>query len=346
MNRLKNFLVLAVISLFVGACGPPMLENWVEVGNEETAFVIPLEGDSLDGQKKFDSIDFLEEKKVSSKRIILPLRKKATGRFDSWQFIWVPTAKVVKVKRSPVTREWTGGDNGTSPGVDQGIHVESLDSVGFTVGANTTAHIEEHHTARFLYSYPGDNLAEVIDTNVRGLATEYLSSHFGTLPLDGEVSCKTEKKKISEGCHEYLKNFFIEKGITIDSFGLVGGLLFDDPEIQSSITDQVKSAQDLIVAQNERRSQLERNQRDQEIADRDAYVKQKLAEGEGNAEIALAQAKAEAASILWNAREAILLELEVFERKKAAEAKLAAGSNLPNAILPAGSPLLMGLDTK
>jgi len=75
-------------------------------------------------------------------------------------------------------------------------------------------------------------------------------------------------------------------------------------------------------------------------------VKILRAEGEAGSAIAAAQGEAEAAKIIESSKEAVLLKLTVLERTLAAQAKVAAASNLPKNILPSGSPLLMGLDTR
>jgi len=80
-------------------------DRHVVIGPNETAFVIPLEGDST-AQGRVQSIDALEKAKVMAKRIYLPVRKRDLGRGPA-NYEWVPTLKVVKVDRSPVTREWT-----------------------------------------------------------------------------------------------------------------------------------------------------------------------------------------------------------------------------------------------
>ena len=49
---------------------------------------------------------------------------------------------VLKVDRSPVTREWNSA-GGNRKGSDQAIWIESADSVGFSMGVSCTAFIKE-----------------------------------------------------------------------------------------------------------------------------------------------------------------------------------------------------------
>ena len=143
MRNFNFILLLIAVFTVVGltGCGPYPTEQAVEVKNNETAFVVPLEGDSKSKQAQFMSIEYLEKAKVATKRIIIPLRKRSLGR--AWfDYEWIPLARVIVVDRSPVTREWLD---------KEGIKVESLDSVGFTVGVNCTGMIREEDAAKFLY---------------------------------------------------------------------------------------------------------------------------------------------------------------------------------------------------
>jgi len=103
---MKNVFLLIIIAVLASACGPARIDEFIEVKPSETAFVIPLEGDTK-AQGKFNSEKYLIDKKVAAKRIYLPLRKVDTGRFW-WQYAWVPTVKVITVDRKPITFEWEG----------------------------------------------------------------------------------------------------------------------------------------------------------------------------------------------------------------------------------------------
>src|SRR5438067_4196997 len=79
--------------------------EYTEIDTSETGFLIPLEGDTA-GQAKFASQQYLEEKKVAAKRVQITHRWNQTGRLPN-DGSWIPTVRLVKVKRSPITREWT-----------------------------------------------------------------------------------------------------------------------------------------------------------------------------------------------------------------------------------------------
>jgi hypothetical protein len=64
----------ALIALLVGltACAPRPVDEYVEIGPSETAFLVSLEGNTKEAQGKLNSIEFLEKNKVQAKRIFIP----------------------------------------------------------------------------------------------------------------------------------------------------------------------------------------------------------------------------------------------------------------------------------
>jgi hypothetical protein len=319
-----GLLLVFVLSPFAQGCmGPPKLELIQEIGTSETAFLVPLEGNTKDNQGKFDSIEYLEAKKLAAKRVSLPQRKLDTGR-GWWAYKYIPTARVIKVDRSPVTREWTDAKtNGTSP-KNEAIYVESKDSIGFGIGVNITASIEEENTARYLYHYPsGRGLAEVMDTNVRGVVTSYLSSEFGKCQLE---KCRELKVDIFQGLKQHLVQYFKTFGITIRSVGYAQGMMYDNKEIQQAVDETFKAELMKKVAEQKKLAQIETNLM----------------------EVSIAVAKKEQAQEFAKAAEAqkAMIDLEI--RKMEAEARLIAArkwnGTVPSQVLPQGSQFLFGLD--
>ncbi len=339
--RSGTLLLLVTLALSAVACGPAKWDKYVDLGPNDVAAVVACEG----GETGAYNIE--EATLVTAKRIPIPLVKKSTGRF--WfSFKYDDAIKVFKIDLTPVNQNWTAASDSNSP-EDERIAVESLDSVGFSVGGTLQIRVVQENSMAYFRKYRGKSLDEIARTNVRGFIAQSLSAKFGALPLDGEKgvkTCKSEKSAIAKAVLAEAKAQFEQDGITIDYFGLIEGLEYDDKEIQVGITAQIASSQDLITAQNERAAQKERNQRDQEMADRDAYISEKKAEGLSKAAIKKATGEAEAAKLLLADKDALAFEVEMYERRKAAEAKVMAAQHLPKNILPAGSPLLMGLDTK
>lgn len=254
MNVLKKRRVppVAAVVLFVGmlfltgCLGPAKVEPIEEIGPNETAFVIPLEGDNLSAQEQFESIDYLESRKVAAKRIVIPVRPRSIGRWW-WEFEYIPTNKVIRVDRSVVSREWvTDPERGTGA-TNEGIGVESSESVDFTVGVVCSAWIEESNAATYLYNFKKP-LAEVMDENVRRYLQQELFAEFGarSLKLGQE-----QKAQIFNDVEARVKEHFSTKGITVDNCGGTDGLTYVDQNIQAAITANFEAQQAIIRAQAE-----------------------------------------------------------------------------------------------
>jgi len=321
MKTLLVMLLAVAFVFFAGCVGPPELEQFEQIEANETAFVVPLEGSTKTNQGKFMSVEFLEESKVAAKRINIPLRARHTGRFY-YQFIWIPTVKVIKVDRTPVTCEWTNdGTTGTS-NKNEVLSVESKDSIGFSVGINITCSVLENDAASFLYYYAGKELTSVVNTNIRGRVQEILSREFGKRDL---TKCKEEKDKVSSIVCEETKAFFAKKGITVDYLGIVGGLTYEDKEIQEAINKTFIAENGIKVATQLLEAQKKINEKDKEIADTELYVAQRFAEAQ---DAAIAQIKLDIERVKADA------QLEVAKKWD---------GKLPEKILPSGSPLLMSI---
>ena len=311
MNKFHcTILFAAVISAFIlTGCGPYPTEQAVEVKNNETAFVVPLEGDTKAKQAQFMSIDYLEKAKVATKRIVIPLRKRSTGR--AWfDYEWIPLARVIVVDRSPVTREWLE---------KAGIKVESLDSVGFTVGVNCTGMIREEDAAKFLYYYPGNSLSDVMNKNVKGFIQNVLAREFGSRNLS---KCQLEKKDIVLDLSKELTSHFAQYGITISSVGIADGMSYDNAEVQKTIDAVFVNETRVKQAEQEREAQKIINEKDLSIAQNERLKAEEFAKA------AEAQTK--------------MVELKI--RQMEAEAKLESAKRwdgkAPGGVVPANSPFL------
>src|SRR5947207_838865 len=89
----------------LGCIRPYDVPEFIEVDSSESAFLIPLEGDTAN-QAAFHSVEFLKEKKVAAKRVQITHRWNQTG-FMPRTGEWIGTVRLIKVDRRPVTREWT-----------------------------------------------------------------------------------------------------------------------------------------------------------------------------------------------------------------------------------------------
>ncbi len=321
----SNSAMIALISFLAlgGAtnCGPMKVETFVGIQPNETAFVIPLEGASNDGQAKFDSVAFLEAKKVATKRISLSQRLRDTGRMW-WDYEWIPTVMVIKVDRSPVTREWTKSTGTGTAETDQSFHMQSLDSIPIHIGATLTVSVEENDTATFLYHYRGDNLAHVCDTNIRSFMLGELSGMFAQVNL---ATGMQEKKGYFDKAFADAGTYFKKQGITVNYFGISGGLGYDNIAVQDSLDKKFIAENDKQVAQNEQNAQTIRNA---------TAVAKALADAEAAAKFAAAKD----ALTVKTEMEAVLLRAQAM-----VEASKKWDGKLPSGIVPQGATLLFGL---
>ena len=341
MKHLKVLFVLMITVGLLASCGPAKIERFEEIQANETAFLVPLEGASKSQQGQFMSIDYLDANKAATKRVSLPLRKHSTGRL--WfSYTWIPTMKVIKVNRQPVTREWTGkAETGTNQ-KNEALWVESADSIAFGVGVNVTAMVKEEDAAKFLYYFAGKSLAYVVDENVRGKVNSVLSREFAAHDL--EKARKMKNETFAKAKEETVKEF-ADMGVTIQNLGLAEGLVYADAEIQQAINDKFKAEMDIQVQAQNKLAQDQVNLKNVAIAKAEADAKIEEAKGM----IAIEEAKAEAAKKFALSIDARTKQVELEIRRMDAEARLTFAKNikpgvLPSNIMPEGSGFLFNMD--
>src|SRR5207245_4124 len=179
------------------------------------------------------SVEFLKEKKVAAKRVQVTHRWNQTG-FLPRSGHWIGTVRLIKVDRRPVTREWTKSHKTGSTSKDEAIAAESRDSVGFSIGIGCTGHIPEDLAAVYLYSYPSKSLADMMDGEVRNRIHQVIAEKAGEFDL---FELPTRKNEIMKAVREDVMPFFKKKGIEITTLAMLGGLTFDNPEVQKAIDD-------------------------------------------------------------------------------------------------------------
>lgn len=311
--------LLALVAL-PGCMGPPKVDVYEEVGPNDTAFVTPLTGDNLSGGQKFNSVQYLESKKVSAKRIPIPLVQKVTGRFYG-DYEWIPAVKVWKVKRTLVSKEWVSSKDG-SKGKGEGIPVVTSDAIKLEVGVAVTTFIEENDAATYLYYHGETPLEQVTDNNVRNYCVTELTREYSRLTL---AEAKTNGPTIFARLYSDATNAFKAKGITIMQLGNAEGFEFKDPKVQDAINQRFIAEQGIATA-----------------------TEAKLAQDQKNLQtIAMAQAQADAAKKLLEAKEATTLQNQLDIALMTAKAQLEMAQKwdgkLPANILPGNSPMLMNL---
>lgn len=276
MKQVLLTLVLVAVMLAGMGCRKPYdVPEYDNIKANETGFVIPLEGETSK-QKKFKSSEYLESKQVAEKRIRIPHRFSQTGR-RGWNGEWIPTIKVLKVDRAPVTRQWTA-DTGTGTSrADEAIWVESQDSVTFSIGFSCTSYIEEENAALFLYKYTSCNLAEVMDTEIRARIQSIAAEKCGEYDLD---DLRSKKSEVVKTVRDDVIPFFARRGITVTTIGMFGGFTYKNPDIQAAIDEVFRSQQLEDVAEAKRKAALKEKQTILITAEAEAARIAKIAEAE------------------------------------------------------------------
>lgn len=278
----------AVLLSSIGlGCQPYDKPEYSEIDTAESAYVVPLE-DNTGKQDKFDSVKFLEERKVSVKRIQIPHRWSQEGRgFGNGK--WIPTVKVIKVNRSPITREWTAEGTTGSADKNQAIWVESADSVGFSMGFSTTGYIKDEDTSTFLFWYPAGSLEKVMDFEVRARVQQAVAEVAAKYPLD---QLRTKKQDMVDAARKDVIAFFGQRGITITTVAMFGGMTYENPQIQAAIDKTFIAQQEKVVNLARFEAQQKENDRMELEANAIAEKARREAKGEADAKLMLYQAEA------------------------------------------------------
>jgi SPFH domain/Band 7 family protein len=345
---------LLCLAGMTGCVKPYDKPEFVEIDTSETGFLIPLEGD-VTQQAKFQSEDYLKQRKVATKRVQITHRWSQEGRLPS-NGRWISTVRLVKVNRSPVTREWLTAQGHTAAGQvtrgaanDRAIWIESADSVGFSMGFTCTAFIPEDDAARFLYWYPSGSLAEVMDREIRARVQQVAAEVAAKYPLD---LLRAKKQEIADTVKIDVTNFFATRGVTITTIGMFGGMTYENPEIQKSIDGTFVAQQLKVVAEAKFEAQKKENERIELEANAIAERARREAFGLADARKTIAAAEAEAIRevnrALNEARQnPTLYQLKALDVEKARIEKwdgkyptyfMGAGSGGPNVLLQMPSP--------
>lgn len=309
---------IVILAIGVGVFIRPYdVPEFIEVDSSESAFLIPLEGDTAN-QASFQSVKFLEEKKVATKRVQITHRWQQLGYLPR-NGHYIGTVRLVKVDRRPVTREWTRSHKSGTSARDEAIAAESKDSINFTIGIGLTAYIPEESAAVFLYSYPSKSLADMMDTEVRARIHQIVAEEAGTYNV---FDLPAKKNDIIKVVREDVVPFFKKKGIEITTLAMLGGVNFENAEIQRAIDDAAKAAQMKVAAEAKRAATEVENKTlllaaegRAAAAKRDAESKTEveLVRVEGEAKIKIREAEAQAEAIKKVA------EAKAYEAQKANE---------------------------
>jgi hypothetical protein len=248
-----------------GCWRPYPVPEYVEINTNQTAFVVPLDGDFKE-QGKLDSVKAYEEHKVMAKRIQVEKRWLQTG----YEFLgmpcgeWIPTVQVFVVDRSPQARHWTSGKDTGTKQADQSFKLQSKDGVRFFVDYNCTGNILEEDASKFLYYYPYTgsrldkegheveesalftSLAAIMDTEIWSMVQVYSSEFSAKHPME---ELKAKKSEMDAYVREGVVKFFQERGITITTLGIAGDFNYVNESVQKAIDEIFISQQQLEMEQ-------------------------------------------------------------------------------------------------
>ena len=292
MKRVFALLLILIMTctMFTGCRKPYDKPEFVTIEASQTAFLIPLVGDTTT-QSAFESEELLAQAKVATKEIQIPHRWVQLGR-RHWYGEWKPSATLIVVERKPVSRSWESGDSAAASN-NRAIFGETADQIGIYVGMNCTAMIEEKDAAKFLYRYNNTPLETVIDTDIKKLVEDrfnvetakYTSTELGAA-----------KGEIMEAVKNYVIPYFKEYGITITVLGMKEGVSYENDKIQKAIDEKFASEQELVIQQNKNEAAIAK------------------AEADAKAKIMDAEAQAKANALLTESLTPELLEKMYYEK--------------------------------
>ena len=291
MKKLFVLLLTLIMVLSLAGCRKPYDKpEFVTIEASQTAFLIPLIGDTND-QGAFESEELLLEAKIATKEIQIPHRWVQLGRRE-WNGEWRPSATLIVVERKPVSRSWESGDSAADSS-NKAIFGETSDNIGIYVGMNCTAMIEEKDAAKFLYRYNNTPLEVIIDTDIKKMVEDRFNIETAKY-TSTELGAK--KGDIMEAVKSYVVDYFKDYGITITVLGLKEGISFENPAIQSAIDEKFASEQELVIQLNKNEAVLAK------------------AEADAKATIMAAEAQSKANALLTKSLTPELLEKMYYEK--------------------------------
>lgn len=346
-NKSFGWILGLLALMFATGCMKPVkVLDVVEIKPNATAWAIPLDSGSDSGQVKFNSVEFLNQKKVAAKRIMIDKVERQVGRMP-WEIEWIPATRVIAVDRSLVTREWTSDDKTGTSTLDQAIHVNTMDNIKLHIGITITTSINEDDASTYLYYHGEKPLADVTDSNIRSFVSKVLSQKVSSMNLsDFQLHQAAIYTDLSD---EVIKEFKT-KGITVQYVGNAKGWNFDDEKIQQSINASYIAQQDNKTAEMQQNAQKTRNQTTILVKTAEAQANLDAQEVLNKQLIETSEAQATAARNLLAAKDAAEFQNQLKINLLTAEAKMKLASvwngQLPANIIPSDSPMLMQLGTQ
>lgn len=245
------------------------------------AFLLPFT-ESIERQTSTHTEEYLRKSLVHTQQVKIPQQWVPRGYEVLWpNGEWRDAAILVRVDKSPVTREWTADPNSGTSIKNEAIWVMTSDQVEFSTGWTCTARVSSRDDAvKFLHNYPNGALTQVMDQEIRAKIQSAFGLEVTDLPME-ELRLKATPH-IQEVTTKVI-DFFQERGITITNLGISGGFVYKDPSIVKTMVEVFNAEQSKMIAIAETAMQLEKNKKlELEAQSRaKAILSEKEAEAEG-----------------------------------------------------------------
>lgn len=236
-------LLVAMTVSFTGCVRPYDKPEYVEVGPNETAFVIPMFTDknvkTEDQVHLNENVEFYQKNMVSSKLIQIPHKWIKTGRFARSGY-YKGTVRVITVDLTPRSGNWLQDDKNA-------IKVETAASQGITIPMSYTVRIKPEDAALYLSYYKAVDFQSVIDTQINRYFAQEAGKAFHTVEYKDVAK---QRDIILADAVAKTKDHFKAQGITIDQLAIVDGLVYDDKSLQSNIDEQAKIQAQIVLEEN------------------------------------------------------------------------------------------------
>ena len=251
-------LLFAMAVMFTGCVRPYDKPEYVEIGPNETAFVIPMFTDdnvkTEDQVHLNENVEFYQRNMVSSKLIQIPHKWIKTGRFARSGY-YKGTVRVITVDLTPRSGNWLANDANA-------IKVETAASQGITIPMSYTIRIKPEDAALYLSFYKAVDFQSVIDTQINRFFAREAGKSFHNV----EYKDVAKQRDIILGdAVEKTKAHFKAQGITIDQLAIVDGLVYDDKSLQTNIDEQAKIQAQIVL--EEQKANLITKQKANKIAE-------------------------------------------------------------------------------
>ncbi len=283
MEWLRKLMPLSLMTMALGlsGCWRPFEPVKLEViqPNEE-AFLLPFT-ESIELQTSTNTEDYLRRNMVHTQQVKIPQQWVPRG-YETFKANgeWRDAAILVRVDKSPVTREWTADPNSGTSAKNEAIWVMTSDQVEFSTGWTCTARVATRDDAvKFLHNYPNGTLAQVMDGEIRAKLQSEFGLEVTDLPME-ELRLKATPH--IQRVVDSVTSFFAERGITITNLGISGGFVYKDPSIVKTLVEVFNAEQAKLIAIAETSAQTEKNKKLQLEAD--SRAKAILVEREAEAE--------------------------------------------------------------